>query len=269
MNATIDKPTTDFAFDDYQARQQSAISFDNIQKQSRILKCSDSFVFEEDEWVINPYRGFAVVSMVNNNPGNRDLKNTLTIINDYINEQLNRRETYFLLPSDSYHQTIANTLSEKRYIENLEKKGIVNIFPDMTGKAFSRISLGERSHLLKMNMIGLNIFGTCIALLGIFKAEEDFNMIRNFRNQFYNDPDLNEVDVKWTRPFVGHITLAYLGREINMNERTELANTIHDINTTIDFTNAVFHIANTELRSYTDLSCFQSKPDYPVFNFVK
>jgi len=267
MNTTIDKPTTDFTYDDYQARQHFSISSDTIQKQSKILTCADNFVFEEDEWTINPYRGFAVVTVVNNNSGNRYLKKSLALIKDYFNEQLNKHETYFMLPSDSYHQTIANTLSEKRYVDNLEKKGYVSIFPEMTGKVFSRIHLEKRNKPVTMNMIGLNIFGTCIALLGVFKDVADYHTIRSFREQFYNDPDLKDLDVKWTRPFVGHITLAYLGREISGKERIALAKTINDINSTIDFSEAVFHIDNAELRSYTDLSCFQSKPEYPHFKF--
>ena len=119
-----------------------------------------------------------------------------------------------------------------------------------------------------MNMIGLNVFGRCIALLGEFEEEADFNTLMSFREQFYDDPELCNLDVKWTRPFVGHITFAYLGREINEIERAVLANTINEINRSFTYTNAVFSIAHTELRSYADLSSFHSKPEYPFYNFV-
>jgi hypothetical protein len=269
MNTAIEKPTTDFAYAEYQSRQRFAISPDNIKEQTQLLRNSDKFIFDGKKWNINPYHGFAVVSMVNNNPDNTELIKSLQVVSAYLKQQLNKKEAYFMLPAHSFHQTIANALSEHRYIENIVNKGILNGFPDMVSEALSKINLVERNSPLKMSMVGLNVFGSCIALLGEFNDEEDFNTIMGFRKQFYNDPSLRNLDVKWTRPFVGHITLAYLGREINENERLALANTINEINKSFPFSNAVFTIAQTELRSYTDLSCFNSKPEYPCYKFVK
>lgn len=173
-----------------------------------------------------------------------------------------------MLPEDSYHQTIANTLSEHRYTENIVNRGIVGVFPDIVRNAFNSIKLDGIKSPLKMNMIGLNIFGSCIALLGEFEEETDFNTLMSFREQFYYDPELRNLDVKWTRPFVGHITFAYLGREINETDRAVLVDTINEINRSFTYTNAVFNIAHAELRSYADLSSFHSKPEYPSYHFV-
>jgi len=269
MNTTIEKPIADFGYTEYQSRQRFAIEVDNIDKQSNLLRNSEQFIFDGEKWDRKPYNGFAIVSMVRNNPSNMELMEVLRAVSDILDQQLNQNESYYMLPEESYHQTIANTLSEQRYFENIVDKGRFLEFPGLVRDAFRKIQLDERSVPMKMNMIGLNVFGTCIALLGEFKLEDDFNGVINFRDQFYNDPELSCLDVKWTRPFVGHITLAYLGREISANERLLLANTINEINSAFDFSNAVFHIAKTELRSYSDLSCFNSRPGYPEYHFIK
>jgi len=269
MNTTIEKPRADFGYAEYQSKQRFAIGVDNIYRQSQRLRNSDQFIFDGEKWVRNSYNGFAIVSMLRNNPSNMELTEVLRKVSDILNQQLNQNETYYMLPEESYHQTIANTLSGQRYFENIVDKGRFFEFPILVRDAFRKIQLDERSVPMKMKMIGLNVFGTCIALLGEFKLEDDFNSVNNFREQFYNDTELSCLDVKWTRPFVGHITLAYLGREIKENERLLLANTIIDINATIDFSRAVFHIDKTELRSYSDLSCFNSRPGYPEYHFIK
>ncbi len=269
MNTTIEKPVSDFDYTEYQARQQYAVTSDNIHLQSHALRNSDKFVFDGDKWIIKPYHGFAVVSMVANNPFNDDLVDFLNSINHYLNERLNKQQTYFILPEDSYHQTVANTLSDTRYFENIVKRGILNQYPDMIREAFGKIKLCNINNPLKMQMTGLNVFGSCLAVLGTFSEESDYSAISGFRNQFYGNPEMKQADVRWTRPFVGHTTLAYLGRAINTEERTLLANTINDINSSYNWEKAVFHIAKAELRSYTDLSSFETEPNYPIFNFVK
>ncbi|NJK98090.1 MAG: hypothetical protein HC905_27120 [Bacteroidales bacterium] len=63
MNTTIEKPISDYSFRDYLAKQHYALSFGNIGEQVMALRKSDKFIFSGNEWVINPYHGFAVVSM--------------------------------------------------------------------------------------------------------------------------------------------------------------------------------------------------------------
>ena len=173
-----------------------------------------------------------------------------------------------MLPEASYHQTIANTLSDKRFFENIVNNNILDSFPGIMGKAFDSIQI-KRYMPIKMRMIGLNVFGSCLALLGVFGEEEDFNAILSFREKFYGNSELDNLNIKWTRPFVGHITIAYLGRDINEEERFLLANAINNINKNFDFSRAYFNILQCELRSYTDLSHFIRKPDYPIYSFLK
>jgi len=155
MNTTIEKPKADFLFEEYQSKQHFAIGFENILKQSHALHHSDKFIFDGKNWIIKPYHGFAVVSMVNNNPGNEILLQNLSDIKKHLNNRLNKRETYYMLPEHSFHQTIANTLSDKRFYENIVNKGLLDIFPENVEGAFNKIRLDFRNGPIKMKMIGL------------------------------------------------------------------------------------------------------------------
>lgn len=269
MNTTIEKPITDYSFRDYLAKQHYALSFGNIGEQAMALRKSDKFIFSGNEWVINPYHGFAVVSMVNNNFNNKKITHLLNEINGFLDQKLNRQPTYYMLPEHSFHQTIANTLSDKRYFENIVDKGSLGSFPEMVEDAFQNVRLSYRTEPLQMRMAGLNIFGSCLAVLGVFENEADYETIVSFRKQFYGSPVLQKTDIRWTRPFIGHITLAYLGRDLDHTERLMLESAVNEVNIAFDFTEAVFNINQTELRSYTDLSCFNTTSSYPVFSFIK
>jgi len=268
MNSVFEKVTTDFDYKLYQERQQYAISPENIESQAQAFRCSDKFILDRETWDIIDYKGFAVVSMVQNNPSNDRLLNFLDSSREFLASKLNLPEAYYFLPRESYHQTIANTLSDKRYLENIVNKGIEPVYHEFIKETFSSIALPLLQQPLKMTMIGVNIFGSCIALLGIFNHMEDYNMISGFRQQFYQSDNLNKLDIKWTRPFVGHITLAYLGRNLELAEKKLLADTINELNAFVP-NELIFNIAKAELRKYNDLSCFQRNPEFPVFHFSK
>ncbi|NJO69755.1 MAG: hypothetical protein HC830_11165 [Bacteroidetes bacterium] len=142
-------------------------------------------------------------------------------------------------------------------------------FPEKVENAFQNVRLSYRTELLQMRMTGLNVFGSCVALLGVFDKEEDYDTVISFRKQFYGNPVMQQSGICWTRPFIGHITLAYLGRELNHTERLMLESAVNEVNVAFDLSEAVFNINQTELRSYTDLSCFNTTSSYPVFSFLK
>jgi len=120
---------------------------------------------------------------------------------------------------------------------------------------------------ITMQLIGLTIFGTAIAILGTFESEENYRSITSFRSQFYANDALKTLDVRMTRPFIGHITLAYIERDLTPADRTQLAVAVNRINRELDKTPLLFRIAQTELRRYHHLAAFLTDDGYPVFHF--
>lgn len=269
MSATteLDKPV-DLTFDNYNQWQNNAVSFENLRTQSHKLKATDKYVYNDGKWSIPDYEGFAVISSVNANPDNDYCLSQLINLRENLITLLQNKSNYYWLPEESYHQTIANTLSSERFIKNIKEPGLTDQYPGFIKSAFDKISVPSSPDPVTIKMLGFNVFGSCIALLGIFENEFDYNRIMMFRNQFYSNPELNSLGIKLTRPFIGHITYAYVGLELTDIEKAELADILNDINSEIINTNIIFKISLTELRYFKNLSKFYKTPDYPSFSFI-
>jgi len=262
------KETTveDLSFVDYTARQQKEVSAEQVRQRAFVAKPANQFLHTGERWMPNEYEGFAVVSMVNNNPGNQTLSADLQDLQRWLLKDLDPT-AYFLLPHDSFHQTVANTLSDERFKENIVKNGKEEIFPSLVANAFRGISRTVNAGPFSMKLTGVSVFGTAIGVLGLFDSEDSYRNITSFRSQFYNNDALRALDVKMTRPFIGHITLAYIERDLTPVDQTMLVTSVNQVNEKLKKTPLFFRIGQTELRRYHHLAEFLTDDSYPVFHF--
>lgn len=256
----------DLSYADYNLRQEREITPDQIEFRAANVKPANQFVYKDGYWTPNEYEGFAIVSMVNNNPGNDVLSEKLQVIQHQLMGMLDET-VYFLLPPESFHQTIANTLSAERFKENIGNVGKEAVYPSMVDDAFQQIYAGGTMPI-RMKLIGLSIFSTAIGILGVIESENDYRRITTFRSNFYANKNLQELDVKLTRPFIGHISLAYIERELTLKEKDELAKAVNSINADLLKNPLEFLMSHTELRRYHHLAEFISQEHYPVFHFT-
>jgi hypothetical protein len=70
-----------------------------------------------------------------------------------------------------------------------------------------------------------------------------------------------------TRPFIGHITLAYIETDLTGEQRQQLAAAVHALNGQLKEAEPVFHLSSTGLRRYEDLSAFRWKDGFPRYHF--
>ena len=98
-----------------------------------------------------------------------------------------------------------------------------------------------------MRLIGLSIFGTALGLLGVFENEVDYCRILDFRSAFYSDPGLQALDIRMTRPFIGHITLAYIESDLHAWQREKLAAAVHNINRSLGFNHGTASNLSSEI----------------------
>jgi hypothetical protein len=138
----------ELAFHAYNQRQNFEVSAE------RVLECAT-----------NEYMGYAVVSMLNANPGNEELLTYLTGIQASLDENLQPVNGFYMLPPESFHQTVANTLSDGRFKSNILNAGIEPEYPDMVKHAFDKISVNRLQNPIKMRAAGLSVFGTAIGML--------------------------------------------------------------------------------------------------------
>ncbi len=265
MSAIINK-AFDISPRDYNKHVESFIDPYVLQKNILDIQKSNKFKYYNNEWIRNTYEGYAVLSMVNNNPGNRIFLNQIIDLKNQLSEGL-ENDTFYMLPEESYHQTMANTLSDVRYYRNIRDKNLDVQYPGIVQDAFNDIEKYNSGQPLTMNMIGFSIFGTCVALIGNFRNLEDYERITSFREQFYNNQTLNELDIRWTRPFIGHITISYICDLLDYQKKEKLLKTVNSLNKIIPSMNLEFKISQAELRKYQNLAEFKSPGFLPTFYF--
>ncbi|MFM9837803.1 MAG: hypothetical protein ACKVOQ_06025 [Cyclobacteriaceae bacterium] len=257
----------DLLFDDYNRRQSLEVSIDSINQSSFNTKQAGHFIFENDFWSPLPYEGFAVVSMLDEDKVNEPLSNRLVGLQKDLRLVVEPSNGFYFLPPESFHQTIANTLSADRFNKHIVETGLEVAYPDLVKKAFETIPVFQLNQPIRMKMIGLAVFGTAIGILGIFENESEYKAITQFRSAFYNDAGLSQLDVKMTRPFIGHVTLAYIESDLDVNQESQLAHAMNEINESLKSEMNYFAISSAELRRYHHLAEFTRKDNFPIFRF--
>jgi hypothetical protein len=258
--------TIDLSFEEYTERQHREVDADRLLERAMQVKPSGNYRYDGLQWKPQPYPGFAVLSMVDEHPGNETLPRILAAVQKELIQQCPWQDTICLLPPDSFHQTVANMLSEQRFLQRIAEAGLEEAYPVMVGRAFGRIEMKRRGAVV-MELIGLSIFGTALGVLGIFGEKEHYERILRFRAGLYGDPGLAALDVRLTRPFIGHITLAYIEKELSAEQRRQLAETANALNGQIKEVRPVFRFSGTGLRRYEQLSAFNRTDRYPRYEF--
>jgi hypothetical protein len=255
--------SSDFSFEEYNQRQLSEISPERVAEKALQAKAAGKFNWNGTDWIPNDYKGYAIITQLNDLSINLPLIERLTVLQKSMAEKLQPNHAFYHLSVESFHQTVANTLSADRFEKNIAAAGLENQYPQIVEQAFNAIHLPDFSEPVKMKMVGLSIFGTAIGLLGIFENQNDYERITNFRKDFYLNDSLAQLDVKMTRPFIGHITLTYIEHPLSEEEKHQLANTILALNEQLTKEENYFYLSNTTLRQYNNLGTFYTQNNYP------
>ncbi|HEY4325567.1 MAG TPA: hypothetical protein VGN20_16345 [Mucilaginibacter sp.] len=269
MNSNIIATETinisDIPFEEYNKRQLYEISTERTRERAFNAKPSGNFLHDGNVWLPQEYEGYAVVSMLSDNEGNEPLATRLEEIQKELQYNLQPTYGFYQLPAESFHQTVANTLSAERFYNHILNVGLEQTFPQLVSNVFDSIPEEGNSGPLNMKMAGLSVFGTAIGMLGIIENEDDYNRVICFRSRFYGDKQLAELDVKMTRPFIGHVTLAYVEHILNKNQKYHLATVINEINESLSGEKNYFNISKTGLRRYHHLAEFIKQDNYPTY----
>ena len=256
--------TEELTYQDYQKRQLNEVSYGGLLHRAQSLKPGNKFRQIGSGWEPLKYEGYAILSMVNDHPQNSILAARLAEIQIELAKGSNTQEDLYFLPQESFHQTIANLLSEERFKENVLNRGNDSGFPGIISGAFEYIGDKHYTNNIDMHIAGLGIFGSAIGALGVFNDPLNFGRILDFRQGIYTNEVLNQHGIHRTRPFIGHITLAYVESNLSNKSKENLIETCYRINQSIATEDLNFYIKETSLRSYQDLSHFNLSPDYPT-----
>lgn len=249
----------------YQERQLREISPAGLAARAAKLAPAEQFRFRRGQWSPAPYPGHAVVSMVAGPDENRALSEPLREFQRVLLAGLPEPGLLYPLPEESFHQTIANTLSGDNHQRLIVDTGLAADYPRIVTDTFTDFPVAAESAPLAMRMVGISIFGTAVGLLGIFNSEKEFQRVLHFRDHFYGHPRIDALGIRRTRPFIGHITLAYVERELDDAARARFVEVIASINRTIALQVLQFHLNFAELRAYDHLAEFKPLPGLPRY----
>ncbi len=276
----------DLSFSAYTARQFHELEQGQLISRASEVRPSGNYRYEDGQWIPNPYPGFAVITMVSDHPRNASLPEALTEVQRDLVSSCPWEGSLYLLPPSSFHQTIANTLSASRFLEHIYNPGLEPDFPGWVGEAFKGIAgdaraiagdangiartdmgtMGARGGFV-MNLIGLSIFGTALGALGVFENQSAYQKILRFREGLYGDEVMGGLDIKCTRPFIGHVSLAYVAQELTPTQKRALGASVYQINQDHFRTPLSFYLDQTGLKRYEHLSEFKTAPSYPSYYF--
>lgn len=269
MPSSTPRTAQEFSYEAYQRRQQQEVQAPQLNERARHLRFGHKFRYESGTWRCLPYEGYAIVSMVTDNPGNEELLEQLSEVQAQLRARVGLPHKLYPLPPTSFHQTVANTLSAHRYQQQVVEPGLEAAYPTIVGRALEQLPPAERTHPIRMQLIGLSLFGSAIGVLGTFEAVEDFQAILRFRDHLYQHDELGKLDIRRTRPFVGHITLLYFGHDLGEADGARLAKACAGFNESLFRTPWEFAISHTQLRKYEDLSAFRLEPHFPTHTFIR
>jgi hypothetical protein len=254
----------DLSYSDYTRRQEEEVSVAGISKRAATAKRAGNFHYQGNKWIPREYKGVAVLSMVDTNSGNEGLPFRLSALQDELRAYL-PPPAYYMLPVASFHQTVANMVSAERYRVTILDGGLEKEYPAIVGAAFAQLPSPVTAPPVSMRLLGISIFGTALGLLGSFEKEEDYDRIIRFRSLLYGNHRLAALDIGITRPFIGHITLAYIEQELSGVEREHLARVVNGINERIRPKNYSFALSTTGLYRYDHLAAFYREDSWPRY----
>lgn len=255
----------ELSFAAYNERQHHEISPDGLRNRAARVAPGGRALYENGEWEPQPYPGHAVVTMVSDLSQNDDLTAELEVVQRELSTGFGDPTAIYMLPQSSFHQTIANTLSDEKHQKLVVERGRASTFPRLVTDAFPEIPAMPAFAPMSMRMVGLGIFSTAIGVLGVFDSEEAFQRVLHFRDHFYRHSRIELLGIRRTRPFIGHVTVAYVERLLENDERHRLADTVAAINRSLAGRDLRFHLQTAELRAYDHLAEFKPIPGLPVY----
>ncbi|MGH8018250.1 MAG: hypothetical protein ACREIA_08165 [Opitutaceae bacterium] len=243
-----------------QKRQYHEISREGLRARGETVRPAGRFRYAGALWRPEAYPGHAVVTMVNAHSDNRALRDALTNAQQELHSGFKRPDALYFLPPSSFHQTIANTLSAENHHELVVARGLLREFPRMAGDALESAPVPPADTIVTMRMIGMGIFGAALGILGVFDRESEFDRIAALRDHFYGNDRIIGLGIRRTRPFIGHITLAYIESHLESADRQSLVSAVESISRAFLDREIRFFLPFCELRAYEHLAEFKHLP---------
>ena len=251
----------ELSYDAYEARQRAEVAREGLTRRAAALAFSGRFRWDGAAWTPQPYPGYAFQAMASATEANAPTVSQLTAIQAQIVTALPAGQLYPLPPA-SFHQTVINTFSAQRRETHLIAAGLEGAFPHILEEALGH-EPAPVTHPVAMQLLGVSFFRTALGALGVFAEPEHFERVLALRDRAYNHPRLRKIGLARTRPFIGHITLAYVGEGLEPSGRERLIETVASINAAMGAQPLPYLMPTAALHRYDTLAAFTRPSGYP------
>lgn len=258
MDDTRDAAELDYA--EHERRQREQCSAGALEAAALRLRAGGSARWTGAEWQPRAYPGFAFQAMADADERNRETIARLSAIGDALVGTVPAPGKLYPLPEDSFHQTIVNLFSAERLQKHIIEPGRMQTFPALLAEHLREAEGAASADTVRMDLIGVSLFRTALGALGVFRDARHYERIVGLRNRVYGQPALRKLGLRRTRPFIGHVTLAYIEADITSSERRALIEEVFNRNAAMECAPLPFYMPAAVLHDYQHLSAYALHP---------
>jgi hypothetical protein len=213
-----------------------------------------------------PFPGFSIVTP----PGDEDAANRsfyarLMECQQQLNKLLEEDLIVTVAPN-SLHFTLADLIWDNAYLSNKERDAQFDRkLVEAIGESFNMCECRteDSSPSPVWQVYGLTIRPRAIEMCLVPKDEDSYQRIANFRRAIYQNARLISLGIEQQYYFTAHITLAYFGNVDRDFDRSNLIDTLQDLNLQWIDEPQELTVANAQLRRFTDMIHYHREPDWP------
>lgn len=255
----------DKTYDEYQQQIQTKLSELTIRETIDQLQPLELFIWDrQGEWKPRRHAGYTLITP--NFPDDAVNIKAYVHLGDTQQRFFGKLESgqYVLAPVSAFHLTVARLVSGPEYEKRIMGRQD-QFFIETLAKEFRQFPSFKS---IEMMIRGVSVLpGGFIAALLEAAQEDDYQRLLSFRNQLYGNGTLKSFGVEPKRPFIGHVTLAYIQARLNQENRNNLLETIQTINQRYFATPVPFEITQAEVRKFDHYLKFDREPSWPVVQF--
>ena len=255
----------DKTFIEYQQQIEISLTENVLRETIRNLRPLQLFIKDSlGEWLPLRHEGFTLIT-----PTFEDEKENITAyvrlgdLQQLIIQKLDPA-LYVPAPVSAFHQTVARLVSGSEY-ENQIRGVREEFFIKQLKQEFSQLPQLET---IKMEIRGIAVLaGGFVAAVISAVNEGEYQRLLSFRSTLYSNEVLQNLGVEPKRPFIGHVTLAYIQAPLTQDNQESLLKIIKAINQNFLATPIAFEIARVEVRKFENYLKFYREMDWPVYRF--
>jgi hypothetical protein len=222
------------------------------------------WVNKRKDWSPIRHSGYTIITPCFDREKDDENIATYKSLEEIQNELLKSFPSFAPAPKCAFHLTIADLISGERYEEIISDKKD-NAFLFAISSIFNHLKLRGS---IKMKVKGISILPPGFVIAPVSAEDNDgYIRLNCFRNNIYIDKGLKNYGVNRKYKFTGHITLAYIEKDISTDNVTKdhIYKSLNIINK--NFKQLPLNVKWIEVCQFDDMKHFNWNKTLPFYSF--